>query len=159
MSVAREILGRIMLQYPGMKIALSWPLCCGVVPRPVWGRRGSREKTKLSTKYRPLNVVHGKLDQPKQTQRTSRLSWVAGHLKYWDDAELKVCSALSRVLLWLWVLRISHLSIKDQIPVSRIVSKYENRLNVVFVPGLVSARCRGRGDITVQGRVTSVKTI
>ena len=45
MSVAREILGRIMLQYPGMKIALSWPLHCGVVPRPVWGRRGRREKT------------------------------------------------------------------------------------------------------------------
>ena len=86
-----------MLQYPGMKIALSWPLHCGVVPRP---GVGEEEKTKLSTKYRPLNVVHGKLDQPKQTQRTSRLSWVAGHLKYWDDdAELKVCSALSRVLL------------------------------------------------------------
>ena len=40
MSVAREILGRIMLQYPGMKIALSWPLHCGVVPRPGVGEEG-----------------------------------------------------------------------------------------------------------------------
>ena len=34
------------------------------------------------------------------------------------------------------MLRISRLSIKDQIPMSRIVSKYENRLNL-FVRGSV----------------------
>ena len=45
------------------------------------------------------------------------------------------------------MLRISHLSIKDQIPMSRIVSKYENRLNL-FVRGSVVV---GEGDyITVQ---------
>ena len=34
----KKILGRIMLQYPGMKIGLSWHWAAE--PRPVWGRRG-----------------------------------------------------------------------------------------------------------------------
>ena len=60
MSVAREILGRIMLQYPGMKIGLSWPYVLRSGAQACVGEegeeQGAREKTKLSTKYRPLNV-------------------------------------------------------------------------------------------------------
>ena len=50
-----------MLQYPGMKIGLSWPstaLRCGAQAcvGEEGEEQGAREKTKLSTKYRPLNV-------------------------------------------------------------------------------------------------------
>ena len=48
------------------------------------------------------------------------------------------------------MLRISHLSIKDQIPMSRIVSKYENRLNL-FVRGSVVVGEGGLHNCPVRG--------
>ena len=53
---------------------------------------------------------------------------------------------LSRFWLWQWgVLRISHLSIKGRIPVSQIVSKYENRWNI-FVRGAGWVVASGQGE-------------